>query len=75
MATTRINVSLSDDMLKYFDELSDNMGLSRNAVIVMALKNYIDQQKSLELTALYQIMQKLQEQEVNSALKNNDSEN
>lgn len=75
MATTRINVSLSDDMLKYFDELSDNMGLSRNAVIVMALKNYIDQQKSLELTALYQIMQKLQEQEGISALKNNDSEN
>lgn len=59
MATKRINLSLSEEMLDYYQEVSDQMGLPRNAAIVMALKTYMDQQKSLEMGAIYKAMEEL----------------
>ena len=59
MATKRTNISLSEDILDYYQEMADNMGLPRNAAIVMALKTYMDQQKSLEMGAIYKAMEDL----------------
>lgn len=59
MATKRTNISLSEDILDYYQEMADNMGLPRNAAIVMALKTYMDQQKSLEMGAIYKAMEEL----------------
>lgn len=59
MATKRTNISLSEDILDYYQKMADNMGLPRNAAIVMALKTYMDQQKSLEMGAIYTAMEEL----------------
>ena len=48
--------------------MADKMGLPRNATMVMALKTYMDQQKSLELGNVYKAMEEL-------ALKLGQSEN
>lgn len=59
MATKRTNITLSEDMLNYYQELADQMGLPRNAAMVMALKTYMDQQKSLDMGAVYKAMDEL----------------
>ena len=59
MATKRTNITLSEDMVNYYQELADQMGIPRNAVFVMALKTYMDQQKSLDMGAVYKAMEDL----------------
>ena len=59
MATKRTNISLSEDILDYYQKIADNMSLPRNAAMVMALKTYMDQQKSLELASIYEAMEEL----------------
>lgn len=59
MATKRTNISLSEEILDYYQEMADKMGLPRNAAMVMALKTYMDQQKSLEMGAIYKAMEEL----------------
>lgn len=59
MATKRTNISLSEDILDYYQDMADKMGLPRNAAMVMALKTYMDQQKSLEMGAIYKAMEDL----------------
>ena len=62
MATKRTNISLSEEILDYYQEMADKMGLPRNAAIVMALKTYMDQQKSLEMGNIYKAMEELANQ-------------
>lgn len=59
MATKRTNISLSEEILDYYQEIADKMGLPRNAAMVMALKTYMDQQKSLEMGDVYKNMKEL----------------
>lgn len=59
MATKRTNISLSEEILDYYQGIADKMGLPRNAAMVMALKTYMDQQKSLEMGDVYKNMQSL----------------
>lgn len=59
MATKRTNISLSEEILDYYQGVADKMGLPRNAAMVMALKTYMDQQKSLEMGDVYKNMQSL----------------
>lgn len=59
MATKRTNITLSEDMLDYYQGLADDMGLPRNAAMVMALKTYMDQQKSLDMGSFYKAMEDL----------------
>ena len=59
MATKRTNISLSEEILDYYQEIADKMGLPRNAAMVMALKTYMDQQKSLEMGNIYKAMEEL----------------
>ena len=61
MATKRTNITLSEDMLNYYQCLADQMGIPRNAAMVMALKTYMDQQKSLEFGAIHKAMEELTE--------------
>lgn len=59
MATKRTNISLSEEILDYYQGIADKMGLPRNAAMVMALKTYMDQQKSLEMGDVYKNMKDL----------------
>lgn len=59
VATKRTNISLSEEILDYYQKIADDMGLPRNAAMVMALKTYMDQQKSLEMGNIYKSMEEL----------------
>lgn len=49
----RINLTVSDELIDFYQDLSDQMGVPRSTVMVMALKTYMDQQKSLKSTEVY----------------------
>lgn len=63
----RVNIRMSEGIFDYFDKLSNEMGVSRSFVMVMALKNYMDTQQSLEfasgLPAMMQQMELLSKQQ------------
>lgn len=59
MATKRINIGLSDEIINYYQELADEMGVARSAAMVMAMKTYMDQQKSLKMGDTYKLLQDL----------------
>lgn len=61
MATKRVNITISDEIIDFYQELSDEMGVPRSAVMVMAMKVYMDQQKSLRVGDIYKAMQELVE--------------
>lgn len=72
MANRKVNITISDELVQYYQELSEEMGIPRSAAMVMAMKTYMDQQKSLRLGDIYksmeEMMQYFKEQE---ELKNN----
>lgn len=55
----RVNITVSDEIIQFYQELSDEMGIPRSAVMVMAMKTYMDQQKSLKMGDIYKSMQEL----------------
>jgi len=61
MATKRTNVTVSDEILEYYQTLADEMGVPRNSAMVIGLKTYMDQQKSLKMGDIYKAMQDLVE--------------
>ena len=74
MATKRTNISLSEEILDYYQGIADQMGLPRNAAMVMALKTYMDQQKSLAMGDIYKNLKDLTEK-LESMEKNKGEEN
>lgn len=62
----RVNISISDEMIQAYQELADEMGISRSAAMVMGMKVYIDQQKSLKMGDVYKHLKELSEQIANS---------
>lgn len=55
----RINITVSEEIINFYQELSEEMGVPRSAVMVMAMKNYMDQQKSLKMGDMYKTIQDL----------------
>lgn len=55
----RINITVSEEIINFYQELSEEMGIPRSAVMVMAMKNYMDQQKSLKMGDMYKTIQDL----------------
>lgn len=47
---TRINVSMTYEMLEAIDQLAESVGIKRNAYVTMILKQHIDSQAVLEMT-------------------------
>lgn len=52
--TVRLNIQMSAEMVDYFTDLSEELGIPRSGVMVMALKTYIDQQKTLKMTEQFE---------------------
>lgn len=42
-------IRLSDEMSIYLDEQAKKLGLTKNAMMIMAIKTYIDQQVTMEV--------------------------
>lgn len=45
----RVNITMSKDMVDFYQKMSEEMGLARSACMVMGLKTYMDQQQMLVL--------------------------
>lgn len=43
----RVNITISDELKSYFEELSNETGASQSALMCIALKEYVEQKKAL----------------------------
>lgn len=43
----RVNINISEEMKKYFEEKSKETGIAQSALMVMAISEYLDQKKML----------------------------
>ncbi len=46
----RINMTMSQEIVDFYQKLANSMGLPRSTAMVMALKTYMDQQELLEFS-------------------------
>lgn len=46
----RVNITMSKEMVDFYQEMADSMGIARSNCMVMGLKTYMDQQKMLKLS-------------------------
>lgn len=44
----RFTLVVGKEMVKEYDEMADSIGISRSALILIAMKNYLDQQKAIK---------------------------
>lgn len=58
----RLNLQMSEEIIAFYQELAEEIGIPRSGVMVMALKTYMDQQKSLKMNdqfeSWYEIIEK-----------------
>lgn len=47
---TRVNITMSNQMVEFFQELADSMGIPRSTAMVIGLKTFMDQQHMLEFS-------------------------
>lgn len=59
MERTRVNLSMTKDMLERMDKLAEEMGLNRSAYVAMVLKQHMDGQEMLKLGREGQINQQM----------------
>lgn len=71
MATKRINIGLSEEMIDFYQDLAEEMGIPRSAAMVMAMKVFMDQQRSLKLGDMCKTMEGLIEHLNNNETNNN----
>lgn len=57
----RVNIRISTETKKFFEELSKEVGAPQSALMAMALKDYIDQKRAIR--EMPTIMAKLEEVE------------
>jgi len=48
----RVNITISDELKEYFEDLSKEIGASQSALMAIALKDYIEQKKALNGLAM-----------------------
>ncbi|MBP3931486.1 MAG: hypothetical protein J6D47_18220 [Peptostreptococcaceae bacterium] len=58
----RVNITVSDEMIEFYQKQADEMGIPRSAAMVMGMKAYMDQQNSLRVAEIYKSMEKLVDQ-------------
>ena len=49
--TVRVNMTMSREIVDFFQEMSDRMGIPRSTCMVIGLMSYIDQQKMFNVTS------------------------
>lgn len=68
----KISLMIPDEVKDYFDEQVKTLGIARNGLIVMALKQYVDQQKALkDMGGLPKLIEQLKDIQ-NQTLKPNE---
>jgi len=49
METKRVNINISVKLLKELDEVAEDIGLNRTSTMIVAIKQYIDGQRALNM--------------------------
>lgn len=49
--SVRFNITISDELKKYFEEWSEKTGIAQSALMVLAISEYVDQKKALNALA------------------------
>lgn len=62
----KVNITISEELIQAYQELADEMGIPRSAAMVMGMKTYIDQQKSLKMGDIYKQLEELAKQVSNT---------
>lgn len=58
----RLNLQMSEEIIAFYQELAEEIGIPRSGVMVMALKTYMDQQKSLKMNDRFESWAEIIEQ-------------
>lgn len=45
--SVRVNVTISDDLKKYFEEWSEKTGIPQSSLMALAISEYVDQKKAI----------------------------
>lgn len=45
----RVNITMSKEIVNFYQDMADSMGIPRSTCMVMGLKTYMDQQIMLEM--------------------------
>lgn len=48
----RKNVNMSIELAKWYEDMAKSLGISQSGLMVMALKQYIDQQEALQVSRM-----------------------
>lgn len=46
----RVNITMSKELVDFYQEMAESMGIARSTCMVMGLKTYMDQQNMLKFT-------------------------
>lgn len=46
----RVNITMSRELVDFYQQMAESMGIARSTCMVIALKTYMDQQNMLKLT-------------------------
>lgn len=49
--SVRVNVTISDDLKKYFEEWSEKTGIPQSSLMALAISEYVDQKKAINAIA------------------------
>ena len=55
----KVNISISEKMIEEYQKIADELGIFRSAAMVMGMKTYLDQQKSLQVSDVYKALEEL----------------
>lgn len=49
--SVRVNVTISDELKKYFEAWSEKTGIAQSSLMALAISEYVDQKKALNALA------------------------
>lgn len=52
----RKNINMSDEIAKWYEDKATELGVTQTALMTIALKNYIDQEKALDMMGKFEKM-------------------
>lgn len=61
--SARVNITISDELKKYFEEWSEKTGIPQSSLMALAMSEYVDQKKAINaFIPMAEQMKKLEEQ-------------
>lgn len=58
--TFRVNMIMSQQIVDFYQDLADEMGVPRSNAMIMALKTYMDQQAVIKMSDQFERLERLE---------------